>query len=148
MSIYTIGYEGINQKAFMAWLKHHKIDIIADVRQRPLSRKKGFSKNALKESLAQNEIEYLGYPSLGVPKEMRDKLKKDGNYSSFFKNYAESLKLKKNEINEIFNITKTGKKIALLCFEHDPNKCHRMVLAKQIKKLSSNGFKINHLEPF
>ena len=54
MEIYTIGYEGLNQKEFLAWLQHYKINVIADVRQLPLSRKKGFSKNSLNESLAKN----------------------------------------------------------------------------------------------
>ena len=148
MDIYTIGYEGINQKSFMAWLKLHKIDAIADIGQRPLSRKKGFSKNGLRESLSENDIEYLGYPSLGVPKEMRDELKINGNYSAFFKKYEESLTSKKQEINELYSIIKTGKRIALLCFEHDHNKCHRMVLAEKIKNLSANGFKVHHLDPF
>ena len=148
MSIYTIGYEGINQKAFVVWLKHHDIYAVADVRNRPLSRKKGFSKNGLRESLNENNIEYLGYPSLGVAKEMRDQLKITGNYNSFFKKYRESLTSKGQEINELISIIKAGKRIALLCYEHDPNKCHRMVLAEQIKKLSKNGFEIHHLSPF
>ena len=148
MEIYTIGYEGISKQSFMAWLVHHKIDIVADIRQRPLSRKKGFSKNGLCESLSENNIEYLGYPSLGVPKEMRDELKKSGNYKSFFKKYKESLTSKKQEINELYKKVESGKRIALLCFEHDANKCHRIVLAEQIKKLSKNGFEVQHLAPF
>jgi uncharacterized protein (DUF488 family) len=148
MDIYTIGYEGIDQKTFMTWLKHYKIDVVADVRERPLSRKKGFSKNGLRESLLENDIEYLGCPSLGVPKEIRDKLKASGNYSSFFKKYRESLNSNGQQLNELFRIIKAGKRTALLCFERDPNKCHRMVLAEQIRELSDNGFKINHLTPF
>ncbi len=148
MKIYTIGYEGVNKKSFMAWLVNHKIDIVADIRQRPQSRKKGFSKNGLRESLSENEIEYLGFPSLGVPKEMRDELKSSGNYKSFFKKYQESLTSKNQEINELFSKIKSGKRIALLCFEHDPNKCHRIILAEQIRKLSKNGFEVRHLAPF
>lgn len=148
MKIYTIGYEGVNKDSFMAWLINHKIDIVADIRQRPLSRKKGFSKNGLSQSLLENDIECIGYPSLGVPKEMRDELKSTGNYKSFFKKYRESLTSKKQEINELFSKIKSGKRIALLCFEHDAHKCHRIVLAEQIGKLSKNGFEIRHLAPF
>ncbi|MBI5589469.1 MAG: DUF488 domain-containing protein [Deltaproteobacteria bacterium] len=147
MKIYTIGYEGVNKNSFMAWLVNYKIDIVADVRQRPLSRKKGFSKNGLCESLSENDIEYLGLPSLGVPKEMRDELKSTGNYSSFFKKYKDSLSSKSQEINELFIKISSGKRVALLCFEHDANKCHRIVLAEQISKLSKNGFEVRHLAP-
>ena len=148
MNIYTIGYEGVGINSFMAWLVNHNIDIVADIRQRPLSRKKGFSKNGLRESLSGNDIEYIGFPTLGVPKEMRDELKNTGNYKSFFKKYQESLTSKKQELNELLSKIKSGKRIALMCFEHDPNSCHRIVLAEQIKKLSKNGFEIRHLEPF
>ncbi|RJP78167.1 MAG: DUF488 domain-containing protein [Desulfobacteraceae bacterium] len=148
MKIYTIGYEGINAKSFMAWLRNYKIDIVADIRYRPLSRKKGFSKNCLRESLSENDIEYLGFPSLGVPKEIRDELKDTGNYKSFFKKYRESLTSKNEELFELFDKIQSGKRIALLCFEHDPNKCHRVILAEQIKKMSNNGFEISHLNPF
>ncbi|MBU4403961.1 MAG: DUF488 domain-containing protein, partial [Actinobacteria bacterium] len=52
--IYTIGYEGLSQKVFLAWLNRYDINVIADVRHLPLSRKKGFSKNSLNELLAKN----------------------------------------------------------------------------------------------
>jgi len=147
MGIYTIGYEGIDQKTFIDCLKESKIDVVADVRERPLSRKKGFSKNGLRESLLENDIEYLGCPSLGVPKEIRDKLKASGNYSSFFKKYRESLTSNGQQLDEILEIIKAGKKVALLCFEKDPNKCHRTVLAEQLRELGDNEIKINHLNP-
>jgi len=121
------------------------------VNQRPDLSQHGWhdlSQRYSRESLSENDIEYLGVPSLGVPKEMRDKLKATGNYSSFFKKYRESLNSKGQQLNELFRIINSGKRIALLCFEHDPNKCHRMVLAEKISKLSDNGFKINHLSPF
>ena len=42
MEIYTIGYEGLNQKAFLAWLQRYEINVIADVRQLPLKIKISF----------------------------------------------------------------------------------------------------------
>ena len=42
MEIYTIGYEGLNQKAFLAWLQRYEINVIADVRQLPLKIKNIF----------------------------------------------------------------------------------------------------------
>ncbi len=68
MKIYTIGYEGLKQKAFLAWLQRYEINVIADVRRLPLSRKKGFSKNSLNELLAKNNIEYISYRELGTSK--------------------------------------------------------------------------------
>ncbi len=147
MKLYTIGYEGLNQNAFLSWLKRYDIDIVIDVRQRPQSRKKGFSKNALRESLEENDINIKGYPSLGASKELRDSLYSSGDYKSFFKKYRESIRGNDEQVNELYSFIKCGKRIVLLCFEHDPDTCHRSVLAEQIKRRSDNGFKVNHIVP-
>lgn len=150
MEIYTIGYQGLNIKAFMAWLNRYDIDMIADVRRTPQSRKKGFSKNGLRETLGENDIDYIGYPSLGPCKKDRDELYKTGDYKGFFQKYLNFLddQDQQQQIEELYGLVEKGKRIALLCFEHDPKTCHRTVLAQQIKKRSENGFKIHHLEPF
>jgi uncharacterized protein (DUF488 family) len=148
MNIYTIGYQGADLKSFLAVLKRCKIDTVADVRHSPHSRKKGFSKNSLRETLAENGIAYLGFPSLGVPKKMRDELKATGNYRSLFQKYLQLLRSKEMQINELSAMIKGGKRIALLCFEQEAAKCHRKVLAEHIGKLRENGFAIIHLNPF
>jgi len=47
MTVFTIGYEGLDIDAFMSLLAEHGIDTVVDVRELPLSRKPGFSKKAL-----------------------------------------------------------------------------------------------------
>lgn len=146
--IYTIGYEGLSQKVFLAWLNRYDINLIADVRHLPLSRKKGFSKNSLNESLAKNNIEYLSFRELGTSKDMRSKLLSSGDYTNFFKNYKDNLSKKTEQINELCEILNSGKRIALLCFEHDAQKCHRKILADEIKKIDGNGLEVKHIKPF
>ena len=51
MLLFTIGYEKLDQKQFMAHLSYHGVDLVADIRKLPVSRKKGFSKTALGETL-------------------------------------------------------------------------------------------------
>ena len=72
MELYTIGYEGLNQDGFLKWLHYFNIDVVADVRDLPLSRKKGFSKTGLSDFLIKEDIEYFSYRELGVPKERRN----------------------------------------------------------------------------
>ena len=48
-TITTIGYEGSTIGDFVAALRHASINVLIDVRELPLSRKKGFSKNQLAE---------------------------------------------------------------------------------------------------
>ena len=61
MIFYTIGYEGLDQKQFITYLNHHGVDVVADIRKLPVSRKKGFSKTALKETLGDKSIDYLNF---------------------------------------------------------------------------------------
>jgi uncharacterized protein (DUF488 family) len=52
-TLYTIGYEGTDIDRFVATLKAVGVQLLADVRALPLSRKRGFSKNgAASKSLA------------------------------------------------------------------------------------------------
>jgi len=148
MDIYTIGYEGVSSSSFVLWLAKNQIDILADVRDRPQSRKKGFSKNSLRESLSKNNIEYFGVQTLGVPKEQRDKLKATGDYRSFFREYRKSLSTRRQEVQSLLDVVESGKRVVLLCFERDASKCHRSILAEKIRTMSLNGSKVVHIEPF
>jgi len=40
MPLMTIGYEGVDIRAFIAGLKSHKVNTLIDVRELPLSRKR------------------------------------------------------------------------------------------------------------
>ncbi len=146
MTIYTIGYEGLNPKIFMACLKRFNISYIADVRHRPLSRKKGFSKTAMTEMLNAENIEYRNFKELGTSKEMRDKLYSTNDYKSFFTEYKKSIKDQVSELDELLDIVNQGHNVALLCFEKEADKCHRKIVAEEIKKRDGNGMLIEHIK--
>ena len=147
MNLYTIGYERLNPKQFITYLTHHGVDVVADIRKLPVSRKKGFSKTALKETLDDKRIDYLNFQQLGAPKALRDELYRSGDYDRFFKKYQENISDKDDHLNSIHALVDRGKKVALLCFERDPKKCHRKVVAEEIQKLNGNGLTIKHIVP-
>ena len=80
MNVFTIGYEGLDIDGFMSLLAEHDIDTIVDVRELPLSRKAGFSKNALANLLNLSGREYVHMADLGCPKSVRDLYREDGNW--------------------------------------------------------------------
>lgn len=65
-TVYTIGYEGTDIERFVQTLKAVGIEVLADVRAVALSRKKGFSKTALRNNLAEAGIEYIHLNALGT----------------------------------------------------------------------------------
>jgi len=42
-------------------------------------------------------------------------------------------------------MVKNGEKVALLCYEKDPETCHRKIVANEVMKKDGNGLKIKHL---
>lgn len=142
--IFTIGYEGREIDEFIHRLKSFNITRLIDVREIPLSRKKGFSKSVLSERLETENIEYLHFKSLGSPSDIRIKLKTDGDYGYFFKAYYKYLSQNMNAITEIHNYIANGIN-CLMCFERLPNKCHRSAVVNKIKAYDGNGLKIKHI---
>lgn len=145
MQLFTIGYEGVDQSQFLSWLMNYKIDIVADVRDLPLSRKKGFSKTALSGLLEKNQIDYINYRELGAPKELRTFLIQTKDYKTYFTRYKTIVAKNLTAIDKILDTLKNGKNVALLCYEKDPSTCHRSVVADEVKKRDGNGLKIKHL---
>jgi uncharacterized protein (DUF488 family) len=142
--IFTIGYEGREIEEFIGRLKSFNITRLIDVREIPLSRKKGFSKSALGERLESENIEYLHFKSLGSPSDIRDKLKIDGDYSNFFKAYKKYLAKNMDAVTEIHSYITSGIN-CLMCFERHPNKCHRLAVVNKIKEYDGNGLKVTHI---
>ncbi len=147
MDIYTIGYEGLSIEKFSDVLMKENVSVVVDVRNLPLSRKRGFSKTSLSDHLDKNNIDYVNIRGLGAPKAMREELKATSDYKTFFSRFRESIKPCQNLIDEILSMVYDGKKVSLLCFERDHNYCHRKIVAEEIKKRDGNGLKIRHLVP-
>ena len=47
MKLMTVGYEGLRVEEFFDLLVMHGVETLVDIRENPISRKRGFSKNAL-----------------------------------------------------------------------------------------------------
>jgi len=134
VDVYTIGYEGKSIDQFIQILKDNEINTILDVRAVPISRKKGFSKNPLSEHLELNGIDYKPYQTLGTPKELRTELSETKDYFTFFNKYEEWLRRRPFAFERLQSEVADNpqKKCCLMCFEKDPNECHRSIIAKNL----------------
>jgi uncharacterized protein (DUF488 family) len=142
--LFTIGYEGRTIDEFIDRLKQFHISRLIDVREIPLSRKKGFSKSALRERLQNENIEYVHIKALGTPSSIRNKLKSDWNYDNFFKAYAKHLSHNLESAQEAYEYIYDGNN-CIMCFELTPEKCHRIAIANKMKELGGNKIKISHI---
>lgn len=140
--ILTIGYEGREFDEFVSLIKDNAITRIIDVREKPLSRKKGFSKSALSELLQKENISYIHIKDLGSPSSLREKLKKDGDYQYFFRNYLDHLSEKEEAISELVERIEDGVN-CLMCFERSYIYCHRSIVVKKL--MEYDNYEVNHI---
>jgi uncharacterized protein (DUF488 family) len=132
MRIFTIGYEGATQGELIDALRSAGVSLLADVRAVPLSRRPGFSKNILANGLRAAAIDYVGLKALGTPPEGREAARR-GDHATLRRVYAGQLDLPEAivqgaQLRDLAGETST----ALLCFERQPEGCHRSLLTEAI----------------
>ena len=139
--LYTIGYEGRSIDEFVACLKSSSVTVVVDIRELPLSRKRGFSKSPLKERLEQEGLSYLHIRELGSPREIRNKLHENQDYQSFFESFVEYLGSKTDAIERVYEFA-FDSICCLMCYERDADHCHRSVVAQKIIERDNNGLSV------
>jgi uncharacterized protein (DUF488 family) len=132
MRLFTIGYEGATQAELIGTLQKAGVRRVIDVRAVPLSRKPGFSKNVLRNGLAEAGIDYLHLRGLGTPPEGREAARK-GRYAELERIYGEQLKTPEAIAQAAIMLDRArDAPSALLCFERDPAACHRSLLVAAV----------------
>lgn len=135
MQLFTLGYEGTSLDDFLSALKAQRIDLLLDVRELPLSRRKGFSKMALRQALEQCAIGYRHERRLGSPKTLRHRLYADGDYKRFFCDFSKHLK-RQQDLLEALAAELSGN-VVLVCYEKDYRTCHRSAVAEALSALTA-----------
>jgi uncharacterized protein (DUF488 family) len=128
--IWTIGYEQVTQDAVIAALQRAGVEVLADVRALPLSRRPGFSKSSLRSALEQAGIAYRHMKPLGTPADGRAAARA-GRHQDLARIYAGQLELPEAmaamaELRDLAG----EKRVALLCYERNAAECHRRLLVQ------------------
>lgn len=126
--IFTIGYEGARIEDFVATLRSVGVETVLDVRELPISRRKGFSKSALTAHLEAGGIKYRHEKRLGSPSHIRNQLRETGDYKRYFKDFNGYLATQSDFVAELAGLLKG--KVALVCYERNPDECHRKSVAE------------------
>lgn len=131
-TIWTIGYEQTTMEALLAALTGAGVEVLADVRALPLSRRPGFSKTALSANLAGAGIEYQHFKALGTPPEGRAAARR-GDHATLERVYAGQLELPEAIAAGAQLADLAGqRKVALLCYERAACGCHRTLLREAV----------------
>lgn len=130
----TIGYETDTQGGMIARLKAADVELVVDVRAVASSRKAGFSKTLLGDSLKDQGVDYLHLRPLGTPKPGREAARagRIDEMRQIFNAHLEEPEAVL-ALAQATELAKT-KRVALLCYEDDPNCCHRQIVAERIRQ--------------
>lgn len=142
-TIFTIGYEGLDPERLTAALRGAGVGLLADVRAVANSRKRGFSKGALKAGLEEAGLGYAHLRSLGTPKAGRQAARAD-DAALMRRIYCDAVLDTADggmALDELDALARTAP-TCLLCFERDPDRCHRRVLTE---RLGARGFVVDDL---
>jgi uncharacterized protein (DUF488 family) len=143
MRIFTIGYEATTMADFLSALEKAGVERIIDVRAVPNSRRPGFSKNPLKNALAEVGIEYVHLKALGTPADGRAAARA-GKQDDLERIYAGQLELPEAMVQAAqMRELAEEKPSALLCYEREPAQCHRSLLLAAVARDAS----VTHLFP-
>lgn len=133
--LFTLGYEGTNARQFLRVLQSRSIDTLVDVREMPLSRKPGFSKNALAQHCENAGITYEHRQVLGCPKDIRNAFKATGDWAAYTRRFKKHLPSISESLEDLA-ATALSRRICLVCFEADPAMCHRSYIAEAVAELA------------
>jgi uncharacterized protein (DUF488 family) len=140
--LYTLGYEGMNIDSFVARLADVGVRTVVDVRELPLSRKKGFSKSAFRLVLSEAGIAYAHLPVLGCPRPIRDRYKVDGDWDAYTRDFKKYLASQGEAVEHLARLA-GGSMACLVCFESDYTMCHRTYVARAARQ--RGGPEVRHL---
>jgi hypothetical protein len=146
MCFFTIGYEGSSLEGYLNRLIKNNVKLLVDVRRNPLSRKYGFSKKTLSDTVKKLGIEYIHIPELGIASEKRQELDTQADYDRLFDSY-EKHELKENEraVEQLFEMFLDRERIAITCFEAHVCMCHRGRVANALSQLPRWQYSIRHI---
>lgn len=144
-AIWTVGHSTKSIEDFLKLLAAAKIELLADVRRFPASRRHPqFNREALIESLAAEGIDYVHLPGLGGRRSGRLPESPNGAWRvESFNAYADHLHSAEFQADfEQLVALAAKRRTAIMCAEALPFQCHRRIIADV---LIARGWQVRHL---
>jgi uncharacterized protein (DUF488 family) len=146
-NVFTIGHSTHDADRFQALLRAHRIDLLADVRRYPGSRRHPqFGADPLSAALRQAGIDYrlLG-EQLGGRRRARRDSPNTGWRVAAFQAYADHMQSAEFAagLEQLEELARDAR-AAIMCAEADWRRCHRRLIADA---LTARGWRVRHIKP-
>jgi uncharacterized protein (DUF488 family) len=142
--VLTIGHSTQSLETFIELLQVHAVKRLVDVRTVPRSRRNPqFNKEVLPAALRAAQIEYTHLPGLGGLRHARRDSPNFGWRNPSFRGFADYMQTEEFEsaLEELMEMAGRDR-IALMCAEAVPWRCHRSLIADA---LFVRGVKVKHI---
>jgi uncharacterized protein (DUF488 family) len=142
--VHTIGHSTRTLDDFLALLRAHGIDAIADVRRHPGSRRHPhFARDALAASLADEGLGYRWMPELGGRRRARPDSPHRAWREESFRAYADHMdEVEFRDALAALLADAAQRPTAIMCAEAVPWRCHRQLIADA---LVARGVDVRHV---
>jgi uncharacterized protein (DUF488 family) len=143
-AVWTIGHSTRSLKEFLELLIQNEIELLADIRRFPGSRKyPHFGGEALCESLKEVGIEYGHFPELGGRRKPLPDSHNAVWRNDSFRGYADYMETPQfqNALDELLQIAR-AKRTCVMCSEAVWWRCHRSLVADTLK---ARGVQVIHI---
>ena len=139
----TIGYEKASLAEVLAALKAAGVATLIDIRDRPQSRRAGFSKRQLQAAIEEAGMRYVHLKALGTPPEGREANHRR-EWERFWRIVGDKLATAEAEIAlQRAAAIATETRCCLLCYEGDWRICHRRRVVEIL--VERHAFDVQHL---
>lgn len=127
--IYSVGYEGITLDGLVDRLIGARVSVLVDVRLNPISRRPGFSRRGLARALDHVGIVYIHEQELGNPADNRDSFRNSDGQEGRTRMRALLANGAGAALERLVALA-SEQRIAVLCVERNPQRCHRDVITE------------------
>ena len=131
LTVWTVGHSTHPLERFLELLRGERIEIVADVRHYPGSRRHPqFGKEALRRALAEAGLRYEHMEALGGRRTVRPDSPNTAWRHPAFRGYADYMQTADFEANlaSLIELAR-GDRVAIMCAEALPWRCHRSLIA-------------------
>jgi len=144
LPFFTIGHSTRTADDFLALLRAHRVEAIADVRTIPRSRRHPhFSIESLAVSLPAERIAYRHFPDLGGLRKPASDSVNGGWRHAGFRGYADHMRTPAFEaaLRDLMDFGR-DRQVAIMCAEAKWWQCHRQLIADA---LAARGIAVHHI---
>jgi uncharacterized protein (DUF488 family) len=157
-ALFTVGHSTLPIESFLVLLHTYGIERLVDIRTMPRSRyNPQFNESALARSLAAEHIDYAPMRALGGLRRPRKDSVNTGWRHEGFRGYADYMQTEafQEAVERLISMSRE-KRVAIMCAEALPWRCHRSLVADAlgvrgvpvVEILSENDYRMHKLTPF